>query len=80
MKIRSQGQNKKQFEIVGSFKLDGVPTNIDVCEQKNGPHDSKLMVFVSQQIVSDSFISILEFDILKSFKAREVHLIKAPRP
>ena len=32
IKIRSQGQNKKCFEIVGSFKLDGVPTNIDVCE------------------------------------------------
>ena len=38
------------------------------------------MIFVSQQIVSDSFISILEFDILKGFKAREVHLIKSPRP
>ena len=37
VKIRSQGQNKKVFELVGSFKLEGVPTNIEVCAQKNGP-------------------------------------------
>ena len=38
------------------------------------------MVFVSEQIVTDSYISIVEFDVMNNFKAREINLIKAPRP
>ena len=65
---------------MGSYRLEGVPTNIDVCDQKNGPEDQKLLVFVSQQIVTDSYISIIEFDLLNNFKSREVHHFKSPRP